>query len=368
MFSSGESSFSSIDLIHKEFESRQHAQIGLPDEFMARHRLSRDGINRLISQFARLKVCVVGDLIIDEYISCEPLGMSQEDPTLVVRPIDSQTFMGGAAIVAGHARGFGATTKFVSISGNDLSRTFALDKLADLGVDSKILIDESRPTTLKQRYRSQGKSLLRVSHLHQRFVSKELEEKIMSAVMSEIDEYDLIIFSDFNYGTLPTSLVQSITKEASSRQIALAADSQSSSQIGDIARFKDMCLITPTEREARISTRNQDDGLVVMAEQLRKTSRAANILLTLGGEGVLIHAGREKTGGWLTDRVGALNPTPKDVAGAGDSMLTAAAMTLAVGGSIWEAAVLGSLTAAVQVSQLGNIPISAPLVKDLLVP
>ena len=121
--------------------------------------------------------------------------------------------------------------------------------------------------------------------------------------------------------------------------------------------------MTPTEREARISTRNQEDGLVVLAEQLRLQSDARNILLKLGGEGLLVHASNDKSDDWHTDRVGALNSAPKDVAGAGDSLLIAGSMTLASGGTIWEAACLGSLAASVQVSRVGNTPIRT---KELL--
>ena len=137
----------------------------------------------------------------------------------------------------------------------------------------------------------------------------------------------------------------------------IAADSQSSSQMGDIGRFQGMDLITPTEREARISTRNNQDGLVVLAEHLRQQANANNILLKLGEEGLLIHAGNGKGDNWLTDRVGALNSAPKDVAGAGDSLLIASALTLASGGSIWEAACIGSLAAAIQVGRVGNTPV-----------
>jgi bifunctional ADP-heptose synthase (sugar kinase/adenylyltransferase) len=77
----------------------------------------------------------------------------------------------------------------------------------------------------------------------------------------------------------------------------------------------------------------------------------------MGAEGVLIHANSDVNGSWLTDRVDALNSMPKDVAGAGDSLLIVGAMALATGSTIWEAACLGSLAAAVQVSRVGNIPL-----------
>ena len=357
IFSSGEAVFSSLDLIKKEFQELDAHTIFLPIEFMRRHQIDNARLTFLLEKFASLKVCVVGDLIVDEYITCQPLGMSQEDPTIVVTPINSLRFVGGAGIVAAHAAGLGAKVDFISVAGADSTREFALSKLSDIGVSSQLLADGSRPTTLKQRYRSSGKSLFRVSHLHQGGISKKHQEQIFSIIEKKIEGADLLVFSDFNYGCLPQSLVEKLTELANQKNVMLVADSQSSSQTGDIARFKGMALITPTEREARISARNHEDGLVVLAELLRCQASASNILLKLGEEGLLIHAGSREADDWLTDRIAALNSAPKDVAGAGDSLLIASAMTLALEGSIWEAACLGSLAAAVQVGRVGNTPL-----------
>ena len=357
LFSSGETVFSSLDLIRKEFRDFDPRSIGLPHEYLGRHNIERGRLAGLLERFSKLKVCVVGDLIVDEYITCQPLGMSQEDPTIVVTPIDSTRFIGGAGIVAAHAAGLGAEVRFVSVTGADATRDFAEKGLAESGVKAHLLVDDSRPTTLKQRYRSKGKSLLRVSHLHQGAISVSHQAQVLAELERAMDGVDLLVFSDFNYGCLPQALVEQIVRGAKSRNVMLAADSQSSSQVGNIGRFRGMDLLTPTEREARISTRNHEDGLVVLAEALRAQSSARNILLKLGEEGLLIHAGNGNADDWLTDRVGALNTSPKDVAGAGDSLLITSALTLAGGGNIWEAACLGSLAAAVQVGRVGNTPI-----------
>jgi rfaE bifunctional protein kinase chain/domain len=251
----------------------------------------------------------------------------------------------------------GADTTFISVTGKDTSREFAVEGFAAARVHAHLLIDESRPTTLKQRYRSKGKSLLRVSHLHQGAISKVLQTQLFKEAEYALEWSDLLVFSDFNYGCLPQPLVDQLVSMASSRGVLVAADSQSSSQLGDISRFKGMDLITPTEREARISTRNREDGLVVLAEQLQQQAASRNILLKLGEEGLLIHAGKAEGLGWLTDRIVALNSAAKDVTGAGDSLLITSAMTLACGGTIWEAACLGSLAAAVQVGKVGNTPL-----------
>jgi rfaE bifunctional protein kinase chain/domain len=361
LFCSGEIAFSSIDLLRKEFYQSTMSDINIPLEYLARHSIEPIRLVNLLERFNSLKVCIVGDLIVDEYITCEPLGMSQEEPTIVVTPVDTTRFIGGAGIVAAHAAGLGAQVEFITISGVDEARDYVQDALVKAKVNAHIIEDNSRPTTLKQRFRSKGKSLLRVSHLHQTAISPALQSQIMNVCESVIQNIDLLVFSDFNYGCLPESLVDKISSLAKSNNVMMAADSQSSSQVGNIARFTEMEIITPTEREARISTRNNEDGLVVLAEKLQKQSSARNILLKIGEEGLLIHTanGNSKDNEWMTDRVHALNSAPRDVAGAGDSLLIGSALTMASGGNIWEAAVMGSLVAAVQVSRVGNTPLQA---------
>ena len=95
----------------------------------------------------------------------------------------------------------------------------------------------------------------------------------------------------------------------------------------------------------------------LVAERLQRAAGAENVVVTLGGEGVLIFA--PKGGAHHTDRLPAFNRSPRDVAGAGDSFFTCTAMALRVGADIWQAAYLGSLAAAWQVSHVGNTPMSA---------
>lgn len=358
IFSSGESVFSSVDLITKEFSEIDSNTIKIPFDYLERHNFSLEKLHNILSSFSRVKVCVIGDLIMDEYITCQALGMSQEDPTIVVTPIHNTTFIGGAGIVAAHASGLGAEVEFITIVGNDTVKDQALNKLNEYNVKSNLFIDESRPTTLKQRFRSKGKTLLRVSHLHQGPISKDLQKEILNILESKLKNIDLFVFSDFNYGCLPQDLVDEIVKLIKLKKpgIMLVADSQSSSQIGDISRFKNMNLITPTEHEARISTKNYETGLVILSEEIKKQSNAMNVLLKLGEEGLLINS---DNGTFLTDKIGALNSSPKDVSGAGDSLLITSALALACGGTIWEAAFLGSLAASIQVGRVGNTPLTS---------
>ncbi|MBI1175201.1 MAG: adenylyltransferase/cytidyltransferase family protein [Sideroxydans sp.] len=357
LFSSGDMRFSSIDLLRQEMLESNLSTIVRPTGFPASHGFTMAGLRATLEKFKGLRVVVLGDLIVDEYINCDPVGMSQEDPTLVVTPIQHEKFVGGAAIVAAHAQTLGADVSYLTVSGKDASADFARKKLQEYGVTAEVFEDDSRPTTLKQRYRAAGKTLLRVSHLRQHAISQQIAEKMLAELKRNLPKSDLVIFSDFNYGCLPQPLVDEISDICRRRKIMMVADSQSSSQLGDVSRFKGMMLLTPTEREARLAVRDFESGLVVLAEKLRKKARAKNIILTLGAEGLLTHASWDN-GEYVTDRLPAFNTSPKDTAGAGDSLLTCSSMALAVEADIWQSVYLGSIAAACQVSRVGNIPIS----------
>ena len=363
LFSSGEVRFSSVDLLQRELLETNFSTIRKPLDFLERHEFSMGNLADVVKRFNTLRVTVVGDLIVDEYINCDPLGMSQEDPTIVVTPIRSDRFVGGAGIVAAHARGLGASVHHFSVVGDDEAAHFAKRTLQDLKVDSQFLVDESRPTTLKQRYRASGKTLLRVSHLRQHAASHEVCDRLYELVRESLDDSSLLMFSDFNYGCLPQHLVERLTQFCRERGIMMVADSQASSQIGDVSRFEHMRLLTPTEREARLAVRDYDSGLVVLAEALRRKAQSEQVLITLGAEGLLIHASEARGGRLVTDKLPAFNTAPKDVSGAGDSLFTCASLALAVKADIWQSAYLGSVAAACQVARVGNSPLTE---KELL--
>jgi len=355
LFSSGELFFSSSDFVDGE-SSRFNFKV--PNEYINRHNISKKRLSEIVDKFKKLKVCVIGDTIVDEYIMCEPLGMSQEDPTIVITPLENKIFLGGAGIVASHAAGLGGQVDFISVIGDDKSGDFSIKSLENYGVTSHLIIDDSRPTTLKQRYRCKEKTMMRLSHLQQADVSKKIQNDIYSILNKNIKNYDLIVFSDFNYGCLPQDLVDQIILIAKKNNVFLAADSQSSSQFGDISRFQNMDMITPTEREARLSSRDTNAGLVVLCDSLLKTCNVKNIILKLAENGILIHNHKKDDKKLFTDEIIALNNMPKDTAGAGDSLLICASMAVTVGANIWEGAYLGSLAAAIQISRLGNIPLT----------
>jgi rfaE bifunctional protein kinase chain/domain len=356
LFNSGEMRFSDLEAIDRQYAAVRDGGFAGDAAYLKRHNYTAGDALALLRRFAGLRVAVVGDLIVDEYIDCDPLGMSQEDPTIVVSPISRRKFVGGSGIVAAHCAGLGASVHYVSVAHDGPLMDFAQEKLASYRVKPLILADHSRPTTLKQRFRAHNKTLLRVSELRQHDIERRLQDAIFDHIEELLPDFDLILFSDFNYGCLPTELVSRIVTAAKPHKIKLAADSQASSQQADISRFRGMDVITPTEREARLATKDSTSGLVELAEKLRLLAEADNVIVTLAGEGAIIHAPKYDL--QRTDRLPAMNARPLDVAGAGDSLFSCVAMGLSAGADIWLSSYLASVAAACQVNRIGNTPLT----------
>ena len=365
IFSSGEIGFSAT-INSQDRLSVLPSTRELIQSFSIRHQISRSSLKHIINKFAGLKVCVIGDLMIDQYIECFPLGMSHEEPSLVVSPQETKNFLGGDGIVASHAAQLGASVRFLSVVGSDHARDLAAAELDRFNVDYSFVVDPARPTTLKQRFRSQGKSLLRVSTLSQQAISDHFQRIILSEFEQSAKDTDILVFSDFNYGCLPQPLVDRVVNICKDHNIMISADSQSSSQYGDVSRFKGAHLITPTEREARLALQNYDDGIVVLADKLLAKTEAQYILLKLGSDGMIAQIAQKQDLMPHTERLGALNMNPVDVSGAGDSVLITASLALAAGATLWQASLLGNVAAFIQVGRVGNIPIKPSEITQVL--
>lgn len=359
LFSSGESNLNSFDLINNEIDNNKSI-FYFPKNYIDNHNIKYSKLENIIKKFSKVKILVIGDLIVDQYIETIPIGMSHEDPALVISPQSQIDFIGGSAIVAAHGSGLGAQVKYISMIGKDAEGRFANKELKKYGVDAHLFEENDRSTSVKQRYKSQNKTLIRINRLQDLSINIKLQDKVIKLFEKLLLNQDAVIFSDFNYGFLPSRMVEILIKKIKKKKIFIAADSQSSSQIGDINKFKNIDLITPTEREARIALRNNEDGLIILANKIRDLTKSKHVILKLNQQGIIIN--NYKNISMPTSKLPALNLNPKDVAGAGDSLLTTTILALCAGGNIYEASYISSIAAAMQLTNIGNIPLQQ---KDL---
>jgi len=365
IFSSGETLFSSQELIKNELKI-SFPSIKLSGKFINRHKINIEKIIGYLDKIKKLNILVIGDSIIDKYIHCEAEGMSREDPALVVSPHKSETFIGGAAIVAINAKNLGAKVNFITIKGEDELGKFLKKKLEKKNIKTHFFHEEYKGTSHKIRYKEKNKTLLRINHINKSPIALKTQKKIIDKIESIKEKIDLVVYSDFNYGCLPDNLVKKLNLIFKKKKITQVADSQSSSQVGNISRFKEMMLITPTELEARLSCRNFEDGLIILSSKLKKLAKAKNLLLTLNKEGILIDPNTKEKKFFLNDKIEAFNKAPIDVIGAGDAMFISSSLLLKTGASIWESAFLGSICSAIQVSKIGNEALRLNEIRDFI--
>ena len=240
IFGSDQFSFSSSDLIDEELNRFENEKITLPSQYIKRHKIKIPKLKQFAKEIKNMNVAILGDLIVDEYINCEALGMSREQPSIVAKPLESFKFVGGAGIVASHASSLGANAYLFSMTGNDKLKKFVTAELKKNNVNFYNFNSNNRPTSLKKRFMNNNHSIFRLNILRQLEIDEQQQNKVFYKLKKIIKKLDLIIFSDFNYGFLPQKLVDRIIKLARENKTYLVADSQSSSQIGDIARFKNV--------------------------------------------------------------------------------------------------------------------------------
>lgn len=358
VFGSGDFVMSSKEFL-LSIEKNPNALYSLGKPFINRHKIEFATIEDILEKSKKIRVVVIGDLIVDEYIDCEVTGLSQEDLAVIFRPFKGKRYVGGAGIVSMHCASIGASATYIGVAGKDKEMELAKKLLEDSGVNTHLYIDNNRQTILKQRFKSGGKTQFRLNRFNDAIITRDTRREILKKVEMSLQNADLLIFSDFNYGLLNVEIVANIMSMARSVGVFVSADCQISSQIANYLKYEGVDLVTPTEHEVRVTLRNNQDGLAAIAIAFQELLQTKYLMLTLGADGVLLQEQiKHEHGNFRADLLPALNSNARDVAGAGDSFLVLASLALSVGASVNEAAYLASLGASVQVSRVGNIPIT----------
>ena len=351
--------FMSADSSYKLSVDKKSSRLVYSDfakDFVFRHNISSEKCSSFLDQMKTLNGLVIGDLIIDEYVDCLPIGMSQEDKNIVYETLNFKRYVGGAGIVAQHCHSLGAKVKLISLIGDDQAGEYAKKFFNKIGLSADLFVEKNRATTVKKRYKWDGKSIFRASQINSNLISDKLEQKILSKITTEYENLDFIIFSDFSYGLLKPSLIEKIVKKARLNKVIISADCQTSSQVGNLNKYRNVDLITPTEAEARGALVDFNSGLAYLGQTLLEKLSSDNLILTVGSEGIIMFS--KNSDELVVDRLEPLDVRTVDTSGAGDSLLAVSTLSYALSGNIALSTFLGSIAAGLHVSRLGNLPIN----------
>ena len=359
IFTPGDVVYSSSSIINSEKETFGRQNLGL---ILEAEKMDIGAIIESVETKNMPKVLVVGDSIVDTIADCTSIGGQVKTPTLSIKLDNTSNYVGGAGIVAAHLRGTGANVDFLSVIGDDEGGEFLTSELSKFGVNCHLIVDETRPTTVKKVYVSNSHRLLKVDTVDNRPVSNEIFDRILDAI-TKID-YDIIVLSDFRHGIFTKEKTPILVKSIPIDKFK-AADSQVASRWGNILEFKNFDLITPNEREGRFSLGDQESTVVNLTLELCRKSTAKNIILKLGSRGSM-SASQNSTHSKGIFSLPALTNLATDPVGAGDALIAYSAVTLFLTGSIQSAHLIGATAASLACEVEGNRPIAISSVFERL--
>ena len=306
-----------------------------------------------LTKLKGVKVHVVGDTIVDSYTYCSLVGGTAKTPTFSVKHEREVNFPGGAAVVAKHLREAGAEVVFSTVLGDDALKEFVLEDLEASGIECRAVIDPTRPTTQKNAFITNGYRMLKVDKLDNRPIS----EHEVNALKDELAKHkvDVVVFSDFRHGIFNKVTIPQLS-EAIPAGATRVADSQVANRWGNILEFQDFDLITPNEREARFALGDQDSTVRPMALDLYKKAGCKLLILKLGERGIITYrAPSHEVRAFFT--VDSFADRVVDAVGAGDALLSYAALSMVATKSNVIGSILGALAAAVACEHDGNNPV-----------
>lgn len=312
----------------------------------------RDRIEAALDRLGRLRVLVVGDLLLDEYRRGDVDRISPEAPVPVLRVRESESRLGGAANVARNVVSLGARCRLVGLAGCDREGDALCAEVAALGMPvAGVVRTPDRPTTHKLRVIARSQQMLRLDREEDGAISPEHDEALRRAVAAAIDDCDAVVLADYDKGVFAAGLGRWVIALARRQGIAVAADPKR-----DPARFRGAALVKPNLEEATRFVTGSDASPETRRAWLEKLRDA------LGGGEVVVTRGR--AGMSALDAEGRFFDVPTrplevfDVQGAGDTSIAALALCRAAGADLAEACVVANAAAAVAVEKVGTAAVS----------
>lgn len=313
--------------------------------------MTPDRVDELLDAVANVRALVVGDLILDRYVSGVVDRVSPEAPVPVVRVEQESSAIGGACNVAANVTALGASCAVVGCAGQDAAGETLKAELEMLAVETEgIVFTDTRPTTVKTRVLAKRQQIVRFDHEVDADVDESLATDLIEAVTTRVSAADVLIMEDYNKGVLVPVVIASAMDAANARGVPTVADPKRRNffEYGGVTVFKP----NAKELEDALGEFIHPEDAAWM-EATRRRLRCDNLLLTLGEQGVALQS-REV--GLV--RVATAARAVYDVSGAGDTVTAVVALVLAAGGSAPEAAVLANHAAAVEVGKAGVATVS----------
>ena len=340
--------FSSSSLLNKYGDLHSHEQAEFINK-IANHNTFKD-INLKLEKMKNLKVLIIGEIIIDQYVFCEALGKSGKEPVLVLRDIETQDYLGGSLAIAQHLSEFCTQVSILSFIGEDNDYKSFIEDNMEKNVSLNFLNKNNSPTILKRRFvdNIDRKKILGVYSINDNDLSTTEEDEFISSFDKLSKENDLIIVSDYGHGIITPRIAEHISK--SGKFVSLNAQ-VNAANIGthSIRKYKDINCLIINANELFHEMRQRDGDLEALALELKTLMNANYMSVTQGKNGAFL----------LKDNNSLVNcpafaSEVVDKVGSGDALLALLSICIYSGVSEDLSLFIASLAAAQSVESVGN--------------
>ncbi len=315
-----------------------------------------DNIRKVLDAFFDLKVFVIGDVMVDEYLNGKATRISPEAPVPVVNLDERELRLGGAANVAFNLRELGASPTIFSVIGDDAYGHMLKELMQDAHINHQFVIpDKDRKTTVKTRIYSGQQQLLRYDNESTHSIDNEMELSMLDNIIDRLYEGkpNVVIFQDYNKGFLTKKLIANVIYNCKKLNIPTIVDPKKD----NFFEYKGCTAFKPNLKE--ISTALEMDiksddalGLVEADNKLREVLEHTYSIITLSENGMYVSSPNKR------DHIEAYPKTIVDVCGAGDTVVSILALGMALKLDIVATAELANLAASIVCESVGVVPVN----------
>ncbi len=320
-------------------------------------RMSLERVEEILEGATSVQALVVGDLMLDEYISGTVERISPEAPVPVVRVEGESWAVGGAANVAANVRALKAGCQVVGCIGRDPGAERLRGALDALGARLDGVVETPvRPTTVKTRVLARRQQVVRFDRELDSDVEADIAQALVEAVQGLAPSCDVLVMEDYNKGVLVPSVIRAVVEAGRGLGIPTVVDPKRLRFFD----FRGSTVFKPNAKELAdaLGEHLRPDDEDWMAST-RDRLGCDTLLLTRGEEGMSL---ADASGRYL--RIPAVARAVYDVSGAGDTVTAVVAVALAAGASAVEAAVLANHAAAIEVGKAGVATVSPREILD----
>ena len=312
-------------------------------------------IRKMIDNFFNLKVLIIGETIIDEYVFCEALGKSGKEPVLVFKDYGREKYLGGVLAIARHLSSFCKNLSLLSLLGKNNEEKNFIKKNLEKNIKVNFFNKKNAPTIIKKRYidRIDNRKVFGIYSLNDSLVSKIEENKILNFLKKVKNKYDLIIVADYGHGMISSKIANYI----SNSKTFFSLNAQiNSTNIGlhNINKYKKINCLVINANELRHEMNEREGDIVDLAIKYKKLVNCNYLSVTQGKKGAFVIDKNQNV-----THCPAFLKKVKDKVGAGDAFLSIISLCHFMRYDPHFSIYLSSLAAAKSVDTIGNkIPIN----------